>query len=292
MGPDVKSPALSNKFDYSKVKLLIGLPTRGTASIDFASSLAMTVSMLTALKVETSIHKLESSCFVDVARNRLIASFMESDNTHLLMIDDDMSWNMEAVAKMLAHDVDFIAGAGPLKGEAEQYAGLIYRELNGTPKVKNGLISAQYVGGAFMLLKREVIEKMISLFPDFKCMWIHPICGYRFFENVYSYTFHQTEDFTFCERWRETGGEIWIYPNIDFTHDGHKTWKGNFHKWLMALPKPEQSEEELEKELKKRFNTYTNNLRLEAAKDAQANPVYLDVIEKSINNLEMNGVGQ
>ena len=41
-----------------------------------------------------------------------------------------------------------------------------------------------------------------------------------------------TEDYAFCDRWREIGGQLWVYPDIEFTHTGNKSFTGNFHKYL------------------------------------------------------------
>lgn len=222
-------------YDFSGVKLFIGIPTRGTASIDFAASLAITMCALHQAKAQVYLYYHQNSCFVEMSRNKLIAEFLKSDCTHLWMVDDDMGWNADAVLKMLAKDKPFIAGIGNLKTDSgEDFAVNLLDNPDGTTKIEGTgddcLMAAQYVGGAFVILKREVIEKMISSYPGLKSPAVESEYGYHLFESHWK-PIWKTEDYVFCDRWRDLGGEIWCYPNIDFTHHGQKTYKGNYYKF-------------------------------------------------------------
>lgn len=234
------SPAPLSRMDFSGTKLLIGVPTRGQCSTHFASSLAVACCYLNAAKVEFTVIKGENSCFVDVKRNQLLAKFMGGDFTHILMIDDDMGFDPLAPIKMLKHDREFIAGAGNLKTDAgDEYACKIFTRADDTPFVDDaGLIKASHVGGAFILLKRSLVEKMISAYPEHKNPFVDPATGFKFFEPEYRMSGFITEDYNFCERWTKIGGEIWIYPDISFTHTGMKDFKGNYHEFLIAQNKP------------------------------------------------------
>lgn len=220
--------------DFSRIKLYIGLPTRGQCSMNFARSLASTCSILTKLGIETVVHESRISCFPDMNRNTLVAEFMQTDCTHMLMIDDDMEWQPAVLIKMLTYDVEFISAVGPKKTEAEEYACLIKVNPDNTPVVENGLIKANSVGGAFVILKREAIERMIDKYPELRCMAVHKETGYNFYETRYTVNTLHTEDYIFCERFQEAGGDIWIYPDMDFTHTGVKDYKGNFHNFLTS----------------------------------------------------------
>ncbi|MFT9324809.1 MAG: hypothetical protein ABF537_11805, partial [Acetobacter sp.] len=37
---------------------------------------------------------------------------------------------------------------------------------------------------------------------------------------------YQSEDFTFCRRWREIGGEVWLDTSINLTHAGRAAFHG------------------------------------------------------------------
>lgn len=55
------------------------------------------------------------------------------------------------------------------------------------------------------------------------------------------------EDFQFCADWiQRYGGEIWVDPNIDFTHRGTKMWKGNLYGRIQEMAKEQAAKEALE----------------------------------------------
>jgi len=222
------------------VKLFIGTPTRGDCSIHYARSLAHTVGLLTQHGIEVECHQAVLSCFVDMSRNTLVSEFLKTDFTHMMMIDDDMGWNPEAVLKMLSHDVEFIAGVGPKKVDAgNEFCCHVNVNADETPMVQNGLISASHVGGAFVLLKRSALERMIKAYPEMVCRAVDLKHGYRFFETQYTENKFQSEDYLFCDRFISAGGEVWIYPDVDFSHTGAKDYLGNYHRFLMGMPKEE-----------------------------------------------------
>lgn len=231
-------------FDFKGVKLYIGIPTRGTCTTHFAVSLAVSHAALTKMGVDVQIHQSQMSCFVDMSRNTLVAQFLKTDCTHMLQIDDDMGWNADAILHMLAHDKEFIAAVGPKKVDAgDQFCCTINVHADETPIVEKGLISASKVGAAFVLFKRAAIERMIKAYPEMVCRAVDMEFGYRFYETTYSANRFQSEDYNFCDRYIAAGGEVWIYPNVDFIHTGNKDFKGNYHKFLMGMPKATISED-------------------------------------------------
>lgn len=244
-GTGAKAPS----FEFSKAKVFIGIPTRGTCSIYFAGALANTISAFDIAKVKWELHYHQSSCFPCMSRNKLIAQFLKSDCTHLWFIDDDMGWNTDAIIHMLACDREFVAGIGPLKEEGKKhFACNLFTNPDGSTVMEGPphyLMQAQYVGGAFLLLKRSVIERLIQAFPDLRSEAVDPEWGFSFFESAYR-PLWLTEDYVFCDRWRACGGVIWCYPNIDFTHQGTKEYEGNYFKYRLGLVAREQIPQELQ----------------------------------------------
>ena len=234
--PNGKAGPSNGTSPLSGVKLLIGIPTRGTCSIDFAKSLSMSVALLVEAKVTVSIQDIRGSCFVEMSRNSILAQFIKGDYTHCLMIDDDMGWSPELPIKMILENKGFIASIGPKKNETEEYACELLTNPDGTPQQEDGLLIAARVGAAFVLFKRQVIKTMFEKFPDLQCLAIDAKFGYMLFDKGYNRNQFLTEDYTFCERFREMGGKIWIYPDADFIHTGVKDYKGNLQKYLLKIP--------------------------------------------------------
>jgi GT2 family glycosyltransferase len=80
---------------------------------------------------------------------------------------------------------------------------------------------------------------MIKAYPDMVCKAVEKDHGYRFYETQYSAYQFKSEDYLFCDRFIAAGGEVWIYPDVEFIHTGAKDYRGNYHKFLMGLPKDE-----------------------------------------------------
>jgi hypothetical protein len=231
-----KLKVLSDKFHEAKpfrdVRLFIGIPTRDNRCfIEFATSLAITVSTVMQNGGAVTIVSRPHDCFVDVARNHLVKQFMDTDCTHLLMIDDDMSWNQFAVEKMILCDKEFIGGVGPLKGEG---AGKFALNPENAKEHESGLWDVDCVGGAFCLLKREVIRKMIIAYPE---TYSNVYKGYHLFKMEVTSIALISEDYNFCRMWKAISPEnkVWCYPDISFGHLGNKVWEGNFYKKLKGV---------------------------------------------------------
>jgi hypothetical protein len=46
-----------------------------------------------------------------------------------------------------------------------------------------------------------------------------------------------SEDISFCEKWRELGGKLYLDPSINLAHVGTKRWTGNFSEWIKQIIK-------------------------------------------------------
>jgi hypothetical protein len=185
------------------------------------------------------------------SRNTLVAQFLSTPATHMLFIDADISFNPQQVCDMLAFDQEFVSGIYPLKvidwgaaamkrltiGETFQSAPLLYvgtlctdNEIERQGRFATGI----YCGGGFMMLKRQVIEKMIAAYPETRYGGVHAYSNakggeaYALFEcaidpDTKTYV---SEDFGFCQKWRDIGGKIWLDTEGKLTHIGAYNFVG------------------------------------------------------------------
>ena len=215
----------------------------GTCHINTAWSLMLEIMILKDLGIESTWDFHPGCCYIELARNMLIDTFLKGNATDAFFIDGDVQWEPGATVKMLRHDKDFVCGAYPYKSDTEGYPIAYEQDENGRPVVdpKDGLIDAKLVPTGFMRLRRTVFERMIEKFGDDLTVEDH-----KDPENVLVYNaFFQTtkidnqffgEDVYFGNVWREMGEKIWVEPDITFWHHGMKSFNGNFHDYLRALP--------------------------------------------------------
>ena len=87
-----------------------------------------------------------------------------------------------------------------------------------------------------MLIKRRVLERMITAYPETKFEVAHtyprvtkqspkPICAVRLHDRKGS-NIYLSEDFAFCQRWRALGGKIWLDTQSRLTHTGVYAYEG------------------------------------------------------------------
>ncbi|WP_395698220.1 hypothetical protein [Methylocella sp.] len=198
------------------------------------------------------------------SRNTLVAQFLAaSEATHLLFIDADIAFDARQVADMLAFDEDFVAGVYPLKvvdwsDAAIRRAATLQEGFEAAPLLYVGspcagaerrgrFVSAVYCGGGFMLLRRRVVERMIEAYPHLRYEGAHaysnvrPGPSYALFDCLIDPQTgaYVSEDFAFCQRWRDIGGEIWLDAEGRLTHVGAYNFRGDPRPRLLAgAPEP------------------------------------------------------
>ncbi|HYB10467.1 MAG TPA: hypothetical protein VEJ16_12415, partial [Alphaproteobacteria bacterium] len=189
------------------------------------------------------------------ARSTILARFLDNPSTtHLLFIDADISFEPEQVVRLLRFDRDVVAAPYPAKvfdwskvperfgrsGETLEEAAYVYvGELckGEALKVEGDFATAQYAGTGFLLIKRQVFYRMIEAFPasKFSAMHVFPRpqnCSenqYALFDCIIDPDTgaYLSEDYSFCRRWGQIGGEIWLDLGSRLSHSGQHTYKGN-----------------------------------------------------------------
>lgn len=161
------------------------------------------------------------------ARNHLSRLFLESDCTHLLFIDSDMGFRPEHVQKLLEDDLELVGG---LYCQKDPRSGQMKFVLNGLGKrpEANGCCEVRYVGTGFLLIARRVFELMLQHFgslieyvSDFDHVTVeHDFwsVGVRQFEN--GTRRYLSEDWMFCQRWRDLGGKVYVDTHVLLEHHG------------------------------------------------------------------------
>lgn len=177
--------------------------------------------------------------FIDHARNVLVHQFLTEypGATDLFFIDDDVGWPAEAALRLLNHDVDMVAGVYPLKSDEGGFpVSILAHKDSHLPVEENGLIKADFVPTGFLRMRRNVLEVMGEDQPTYP--WRRADGTTQHIKNVFHTGYldgeRWGEDVDFCNRWRAKGGDIWVDPDIHFTHVGRKVWTGHLGQSLEA----------------------------------------------------------
>ena len=192
--------------------------------------------------IEWDFIHLSGDSYVDRARNTIAARFMEGDGTHLMFIDSDMGWSIDAFARVVAAKKDMIGATYPVKNKWENYPVAVNCNEGGFPLVEaeTGFISVEMLPAGFLKISRTVFEKIAEREPG--NTYIDPSDGgpetvrQNYFGVIHEGGKIYREDTAFCLRARRAGVPIWLEPRASMRHWGVKAWEGNYHEFLLAQP--------------------------------------------------------
>jgi hypothetical protein len=205
----------------------------------------------------------DGDALITRARSNLVTLFLEDTSaTHLLFVDADIGFEPEQVFRLIESGADVVAGVYPVKrvnwDKARQMlasnrpklasASLDYvLEIDDPDHVVvfNGFTRVRYAGTGFLMIRRHVLERMCqhpayaplqffrehsldalagsaNRFALFECM-IDPKTGT-----------YLSEDFAFCKRWTDIGGEIWADVESRLDHVGPSVFHGDLSSQFSA----------------------------------------------------------
>jgi len=214
----------------SQIRLMIVSPCQnGMTHSLFTISLIRSIKVLERARVSVSLVLQPTGSLLAYERNILLQTFMNSNCTHLLCIDSDIAWEMNAPLKLLNHNKEFVCATYKIR--AGDHQGYVITRLSKEEEIHDGdLIKIDKVGFGFVLLKRDAVQKMQNKFSElyFKN---EAFDGYGFFsmENINGE--FMGEDYAFCHRARLADIDIWCDTNITLNHAGKV---GNYKEFLQT----------------------------------------------------------
>lgn len=175
--------------------------------------------------------------YISNARATMLRKALDDKADVIVFIDHDVSWKPEDLLTLINTEGDVVAGTYRFKHEPEEYMGACLPYPDGRPQVRaDGGIRAFCAPAGFLKITKECVNKFIEAFPE--------LCyGSRYAPSVdlFNHGAHEGvwygEDYAFCRRWRETGGDIVIVPDLNISHwSGDIEYKGNYHDYLQRQP--------------------------------------------------------
>ena len=238
--------------------------------VNYVTCLMNTISMMRQYKIDLKVEFCRNDSLVSRARNNLVARAMSDPKmTHIMFIDNDISWDPLDILKLMISDKPIIGGIYPLKNynwkkltsdpnsvgkiierkNNSQFASVIDDEsmiqykllhynvnyLSATLNIEKNLTKVKHIATGFMMIKRNVIQKMSIAFPSTK--YIDDVQFLKPEENDFAYALFDcgveeghyfSEDWLFCHRWSKMGGFIWVDISINLTHTGIEDYKGSY----------------------------------------------------------------
>lgn len=180
--------------------------------------------MARQLGIEWTVETMTNESLISRARNTLTAKFLHTEgSTHLMFIDADIGWEPWHLLVLLNRKVDVIGGLYPMKSMPIKWC------VNGIPGQEQGvdnLVEVTKTGTGFLLIKREVFEKLDAhpaVKPFANDIGLDPALNKymkTYFDTAVREGRYYSEDWTFCENWRDIGGQVFVDKRVLLKHTG------------------------------------------------------------------------
>lgn len=218
----------------------------------YAASLIALQALCVRNNVQLQVDFIGNESLVERARNVLVERYLKySDFTHFLFIDADIGFDPKSVFRLLDFDKDVVSAVYPKKsvdwskveqklrdGDPEdiRQMGLDFNINVKYPEnaTSNGFVRVLDTATGFLLIKRHVLEKMREAYKD-ELFAVNDIMG----QNIDNYVAmfacmidpetkrFLSEDYAFCRRYQQIGGDIWADLATPLSHTGTHMFKGD-----------------------------------------------------------------
>ncbi len=189
------------------------------------------------LGIDWTVETMTNESLISRARNTLTAKFLNTEgSTHLMFIDADIGWEPWHLLALLNHDKDVVGGLYPMKSLPVKWC------VNGIPGAPeddpSGLIEVTKTGTGFLLMKRHVFEKLNAhpaVKPFTNDIGLDPALNVHmktYFDTAVREGRYYSEDWTFCENWRDLGGQVFVDKRVLLRHVGTYTFDFATHEKL------------------------------------------------------------
>lgn len=203
----------------------------------------------------------ENDSLISRVRNVHISTFLDEfpECDYFMSFDSDIEIvnchpNNNIFTKLIEHDKDFVGGLyavkkpGPKRCSSLTYDGSL-------PDFDSGLTELPWLSSGCWCIKRSVVEKMVEAYPELdydgddnaagkKVHGLYIPMLYDLQEGDFPgaelpFKKYLSEDWSFCQRWKELGGKIYADSSIVLRHIGKIDYNlYNVEVNMMPAPKP------------------------------------------------------
>jgi hypothetical protein len=239
------------------IRLVIATPCFGgqVSTLYFSSMFHLQRQLYATPGIELTVQIRDGDALITRARANLVGLFLDDPQaTHLLFVDADIGFDLDQVVRLINCGADVCAGVYPIKRVNWDKAGGVITA--GRPKVRsavldyvlefedpdrivvvNGFARVRYAGTGFLMIRRHVLEKMCQHYAALRFDREHSVADahsvgrnrFALFECLIDAGtgVYLSEDFSFCKRWTDMGGEIWADLESRLDHVGPATFHGD-----------------------------------------------------------------
>lgn len=229
-------------------RVFVALPAYKQSHSSAATvSIAYTAALLVARGYDPTIATLGAPDIALLRNLFLTVWYDKSDAEYFLTIDDDMEFNPSLVEAMLQLDEPVVGAIYPKKTYPIQFVfnGDLHPERRVEHPADKRFCQVDGMGFGVTLIRRDAVMSMLDNGLPFQTenidklglnQSIQSVGGLpRFIRAFDSMTAKDgvpmSEDISFCERWKSTGGKLWAAQGWEIGHFGNHVWRGQFNQF-------------------------------------------------------------
>ena len=231
-----------------RIHLVVATPCFGgqVSSIYAGSIFHLQRAVRSRSNIELSVLMRDGDALITRARANLVTLFLDNPSaTHLLFVDADIGFEPDQVFRMIESGADVVAGVYPIKRVNWDKAKRMLE--SNRPKLPsaaldyvavNGFTRVRFAGTGFLMIRRHVLETMCQhpAYASLQFVREHSLDAlagspnrFALFECLIDRESgtYLSEDFAFCKRWTDIGGEIWADLESRLDHVGPSVFHGD-----------------------------------------------------------------
>jgi hypothetical protein len=255
LGSGAPATAGHDPAPAAAINLVVATPCfGGQISVLYAASLFKLQKLLRSYAdLNLKILFKDGDALITRARASLISQFLDDPSaTHLLFIDADIGFEPAQVLRLLQCGADMCAAVYPIKRIDWDRVRTTMAAARPNPAAASlkyvfevedpnaviataGFVKVRYAGTGFLMIRRQALEQMCARYPQLHYKRDHSLDAatasdkrFALFECMIAEDgTYLSEDFAFCKRWTDIGGEIWADLDSKLGHVGPMTFNGD-----------------------------------------------------------------
>ena len=244
----------------SGVILFVSTPCYGGVCLQaYAESMLRLQRTCAQHGIQMMLDPTENESLVHRARNLAVARFMQKTQaSHFLFIDADIHFDPESVIRLINSGHDVCCAAYPKKTvmweQPENYiksgkegrdlariaSSLVMNFRYQQTQIKDGFAEVLDGPTGFLLIKRDVFKKLEEKYPELNCVNDHQNKDLDEYHACFDCMIdpdsrrYLSEDYAFCRRWQNMGGQIFADCMTVLGHIGNIRFQGVLEQRLKA----------------------------------------------------------
>ena len=239
--------------------LFLSTPCYGGVCLQaYAESVLKLQRMCAQRGVHLMLDTTENESLVHRARNISVARYMiRTQADYFMFIDADIRFDAESVMRLIESGHDVSCAVYPKKvvmwDQAEQAvlandtrslnklaAALVMNFKSSNTPVKDGFAEVLDGPTGFLMIKRDVFTRMFERYPELNCKNDHQNRDFEDYCAVFDCMIdpenrrYLSEDYAFCRRWQQMGGQIFADVTTTLGHVGNIRFMGKLEDRITA----------------------------------------------------------